>query len=593
MTSVLSYELPVMIIAIIVYVLTGHFLKRYYETTGKPLWLHESSVVIVLGIVVGGLIQLATGSAVEFDQGIFFYLVLPPIIFAQGYTLKRKNFFKYSQAIVVLGLLGTVANFLLIAGLTYAFASQGLITNDSCVSGGDKDCEDESLGFTDCLILATVLSASDEVAAMAMVRPRDYPKLAALIFGEGVINDALSIVLFHSLHQSSNALGTALLPFEVLFQVVASTTVGVVCGLCNARLLKSIPSMKEESVYQTALILMSGYLSYGLAEACDLSGILTLFFAGIAMAHYSWHSLSGEAQVGSKVSVVVLSDVAEAFSFAYVGISVWSFSSEAFSVGFAFYTLGVMVFVRFLMIFAFTSFLSATSKTLQLTWVERFVLGLGGMVRGSISWAQILQVDTDLLQTTVLIVVLCTVLFSGICMPIIFPRMGLVPERSGAGDDEGPVHIPDEKDDRLHNRVARWFVRVDEAYLKPYFGGSQLSQERLRIAFEGHGQLGWAAVLHRLLTGRAHPLLHEGRLVGEDGEPVMTKEVPLQERLLTNAPTSATSQSQLEAILTAAAAAAPANGEGASLQYHGVDAPAPRSRPTSPGGGERKAGEDP
>ena len=31
---------------------------------------------------------------------------------------------------------------------------------------------------------------------MSLVRIKDYPRMGALIFGEGVINDALSIVLF-------------------------------------------------------------------------------------------------------------------------------------------------------------------------------------------------------------------------------------------------------------------------------------------------------------------------------------------------------------------------------------------------------------
>jgi hypothetical protein len=92
-----------------------------------------------------------------------------------------------------------------------------------------------------CLFLGSVLSATDEVSAMSFIRMKDFPQLGALIFGEGVLNDSLSIVLFKSLHdetsdansylsssQSTIALDSALVEFarilwKVLFQLIFST----------------------------------------------------------------------------------------------------------------------------------------------------------------------------------------------------------------------------------------------------------------------------------------------------------------------------------------------------------------------------------
>ena len=45
-------------------------------------------------------------------------------------------------------------------------------------------------------LLSSVLSASDEVSALSLIRMNQYPRLGAIIFGEGIINSALSIVLF-------------------------------------------------------------------------------------------------------------------------------------------------------------------------------------------------------------------------------------------------------------------------------------------------------------------------------------------------------------------------------------------------------------
>jgi NhaP-type Na+/H+ or K+/H+ antiporter len=47
-------------------------------------------------------------------------------------------------------------------------------------------------------MLACALSATDTVAAVSMIKEDHYPKLNSILFGEGVINDAVAIVMLHS-----------------------------------------------------------------------------------------------------------------------------------------------------------------------------------------------------------------------------------------------------------------------------------------------------------------------------------------------------------------------------------------------------------
>lgn len=42
---------------------------------------------------------------------------------------------------------------------------------------------------------------------------------------------------------------------------------------------------------------LMGFMAYFVAEALQLSAILAVFFCGIAMSHYTWHSLSPAAKV--------------------------------------------------------------------------------------------------------------------------------------------------------------------------------------------------------------------------------------------------------------------------------------------------------
>jgi sodium/hydrogen exchanger-like protein 6/7/sodium/hydrogen exchanger 8 len=52
------------------------------------------------------------------------------------------------------------------------------------------------LSVENLMIFSATVSATDSVAALTMIKPNKYPKLFSVIFGEGMINDAVSIILF-------------------------------------------------------------------------------------------------------------------------------------------------------------------------------------------------------------------------------------------------------------------------------------------------------------------------------------------------------------------------------------------------------------
>lgn len=48
------------------------------------------------------------------------------------------------------------------------------------------------------LLMCSLLCSSDVFAAISYVNPADQPKLYSIVFGEGIINDAVTIILFNS-----------------------------------------------------------------------------------------------------------------------------------------------------------------------------------------------------------------------------------------------------------------------------------------------------------------------------------------------------------------------------------------------------------
>ena len=63
--------------------------------------------------------------------------------------------------------------------------------------------------------------------------------------------------------------------------------------------------MEDGTVYEMTMLLIFAYSSYLLADVLQLTGIISIFFTGITMAHYAAGNLSEEARRASKVSFFV------------------------------------------------------------------------------------------------------------------------------------------------------------------------------------------------------------------------------------------------------------------------------------------------
>ena len=110
----------------------------------------------------------------------FLYVLLPPIIFAGGFTLKKRRFFKNFPYIILFGIFGTICNFLILVLANFFL----------------KDMINQNTVNT--LIFSATLCSTDSVASLTLINKDEYPKLFSIIFGEGMVNDAVSVILFYS-----------------------------------------------------------------------------------------------------------------------------------------------------------------------------------------------------------------------------------------------------------------------------------------------------------------------------------------------------------------------------------------------------------
>lgn len=91
---------------------------------------------------------------------------------------------------MILGVLGTFVSMTVFSGLLIWLSQLGQVP---------------LLSNVECLVLASVLCATDTVAALSIIKEREFPQLNSILFGEGIVNDAVSILMFETIQ---NVFGT-------------------------------------------------------------------------------------------------------------------------------------------------------------------------------------------------------------------------------------------------------------------------------------------------------------------------------------------------------------------------------------------------
>ncbi|RZC41334.1 sodium/hydrogen exchanger 7, partial [Asbolus verrucosus] len=123
-----------------------------------------------------------------FDPEIFFNIILPPIIFHAGYSLKRKYFFRNLGAILTFAIIGTTISSFIVGALMYGFVQ---LMPAKLAS---------SITFLDTLYFGALISSTDPLTILAIFNDLHVDvNLYALVFGESVLNDAVAIVLSGSI----------------------------------------------------------------------------------------------------------------------------------------------------------------------------------------------------------------------------------------------------------------------------------------------------------------------------------------------------------------------------------------------------------
>ncbi|XP_040242828.1 sodium/hydrogen exchanger 1 isoform X2 [Aegilops tauschii subsp. strangulata] len=365
-------------------IIVGHLLE-------ENRWMNESTTALLLGLGAGTVILFASSGKnsrlMVFSEDLFFIYLLPPIIFNAGFQVKKKQFFRNFMTITLFAVVGTLISFSIIS-----LGAMGLISRLNI----------GSLELGDYLALGAIFSATDSVCTLQVLSQDETPFLYSLVFGEGVVNDATSVVLFNAIQNFDlgNFSSLKFLQFigNFLYLFGASTFLGVASGLLSAYVIKKLYFGRHSTDREVAIMMLMAYLSYMLAELLDLSGILTVFFCGIVMSHYTWHNVTESSRVTTKHAFATLSFISETFLFLYVGmdaldIEKWKIVSETYSpmksIALSSIILALVLVARAAFVFPLSYLSNLTKETPgeKISIRQQVIIWWAGLMRGAVSIA--------------------------------------------------------------------------------------------------------------------------------------------------------------------------------------------------------------
>uniref|UniRef100_A0A8C2H4F1 Sodium/hydrogen exchanger n=1 Tax=Cyprinus carpio TaxID=7962 RepID=A0A8C2H4F1_CYPCA len=401
---------------------------------------------------------------VTFDPEVFFNILLPPIIFHAGYSLKQRHFFRNLGSILAYAFVGTVVSCFIIGLFMYGCV---MLMKQIGHMGGD-------FFFTDCLFFGAIVSATDPVTVLAIFNELQVDAdLYALLFGESVLNDAVAVVLSSSIvayqpegdNTHTFEAMAMLKSFGIFLGVFSgSFALGVATGVVTALISFNFTKLRDFPLLETALFFLMSWSTFLLAEACGFTGVVAVLFCGMTQAHYTFNNLSPESQDRTKQLFELLNFLAENFIFSYMGLTLFTFHNHVFNPIFIVGAFLAVFLGRAANIYPLSFLLNLGRRNKISSNFQHMMMfaGLRGAMTFALSIRDTATYARQMMFSTTLLVVFFTVWICG----------GGTTQMLSCQKIRGLFNIgPDGVERRSTKHESAWFFRIwynfDHNYLKP------------------------------------------------------------------------------------------------------------------------------
>uniref|UniRef100_A0AAQ6AKN5 Sodium/hydrogen exchanger n=1 Tax=Amphiprion ocellaris TaxID=80972 RepID=A0AAQ6AKN5_AMPOC len=450
----------------------------------------ESCLLIVVGLLVGGLIKLA-GEEVPpvLDSRLFFLCLLPPIILDAGYFLPIRPFMENLGTILMFAVVGTLWNAFFIGGVLYGVA-QIQPANPSDL---------HQLELLPCLLFGSIISAVDPVAVLAVFEEIHINELLhILVFGESLLNDAVTVVLYH-LFEEYAGVGTVTLLDGVLgvisFFVVAlgGVLVGAIYGILAAFTSRFTSHTR---VIEPLFVFVYSYMAYLSAEIFHLSGIMALIACGAVMRPYVEANISHKSHTTIKYFLKMWSSVSETLIFIFLGVATVD-GPHAWNWTFVTVTVILCLVARVIGVVGLTYVINKF-RIVKLTTKDQFIIAYGGL-RGAIAFSLGFLLNQDhfpmrkMFLTAIITVIFFTVFVQGMTIKPLVELLAVKKKQEAKRSINEEIHtqfldhlltgIEDICGHYGHHHWKDKLNRFNKKYVKKCLIAGERSKEPQLIAF--------------------------------------------------------------------------------------------------------------
>lgn len=373
-----------------------------------PITIGLMAVALVFSLVLLVLGKLGLGveaeaqrfiGAIDFNEALM-HGMLGFLLFAGALHVKLDELLDLKWVIGTLAVVGTILSSLIIGALGYwLFDLVGL-----------------SLPFLYCLLFGALISPTDPIAVMSILRQARLPKaLEMKIVGESLFNDGVGVVIFLVVLNLVPKASFSVTDVLALFaeEAVGGAMLGLALGYVAYHMLRTVDNYQVEILITLALVMGS----FALADLLHTSGPIAVVVAGLLIGNYGrLFAMSDTTREHLDNFWELLDELLNAVLFVLIGLEVLvlSFQRPYLLAGLAAIPLvlaarwfSVLVQVK---AFSFAREFSERTITI-LTW---------GGLRGGISVALALSLpvgqERDALITITYAVVVFSILVQGLTM---------------------------------------------------------------------------------------------------------------------------------------------------------------------------------
>jgi hypothetical protein len=219
-------------------------------------------ILLGVGLAIGFLPQVG---AIEIAPHIILEIILPPLLFSAAVRMPTMDFRREMQAVAMLAI-----PLVFISSFAIGFLINWMVPQISLAWG---------------VALGAVLSPTDAVAITIAKRSGVSHRIITVLEGEGLFNDATSLVLLAAamnagLAADNGALNPALLTGRVLVALGIAIVVGLIVGEVGVRIRSIIKDPSTDTVFSFAMPFIASIP----AEHVGGSGLVAAVVAGLVVS---------------------------------------------------------------------------------------------------------------------------------------------------------------------------------------------------------------------------------------------------------------------------------------------------------------------